>query len=299
MKKSLSILIPTFNDVCVELVGQLSAQAAGVEGLAYEILVADDGSTDAAVTNANSAIGALPFCRYIRRKKNVGRAAIRNVLAQMAEHEWLLFVDGDMHVAREDFIRKYVETDGLVLYGGYIVKGDEMQLGGNLRFIYEKQAEANHTCEKRQQKPYADFHTSNYLISRSLYEKHPLDTRFRHYGYEDVLLGKELEKAGVPILHFDNPLAFVTFEDNQHFVEKTEEGLGTLATFKEDLEGYSRLLAVAKKMKRTGIAKVVSFIYKKKSDKWRKNLCGSHPSLTVFKWYKLGYLLSLLAEKQA
>ena len=299
MKKCLSILIPTFNDVCVELVGQLSAQAASIDGLAYEILVADDGSTDATVTNANSAIGALPFCRYIRRKKNVGRAAIRNVLAQSAQYEWLLFVDGDMHIAREDFVRKYVETDGPVLYGGYIVEGDEELLGGNLRFIYEKRAEANHTCEKRQQMPYADFHTSNFLISRSLYEKHPLDTRFRRYGYEDVLLGKKLEKAGVPILHIDNPLAFATFEDNQHFVEKTEEGLGTLATFKEDLEGYSRLLAVAKKMKRTGIAKVVSFVYKKKSDKWRKNLCGSHPSLTVFKWYKLGYLLSLLAERQA
>lgn len=299
MMKSLSILIPTFNDVCLELVSQLSTQAADIKGLEYEILVADDGSTDASVVEANQRINSLPRCRYMRYEENVGRSAIRNTLAETAQNERLLFVDGDMKMARADFVRKYVETEGALLYGGYVVEGDEARLKGNLRFIYEKKAEAAHTSDKRQQKPYADFHTSNFLIDRELYKQHPLDSRFRHYGYEDVLLGKELEKAGVPIRHIDNPLAFATFEDNRHFVEKTEEGIRTLATVRQDLEGYSRLLAMAEKLRRMGIGSIVLAIYNKKSDKWRNNLCGSHPSPSIFKWYKLGYLLKELAERQA
>ncbi len=299
MMKSLSILIPTFNDVCLELASQLSTQAVAINELEYEILVADDGSTDADVVKANSAIDALLRCRYIRREENVGRSAIRNFLAQTAQYERLLFVDGDMKMTRADFVRKYVETEGPLLYGGYVVEGNEAQLKDNLRFIYEKKSEADHTAEKRQLKPYADFHTSNFLIERDLYLQHPLDTRFRHYGYEDVLLGKELKKAGVPIRHIDNPLAFATFEDNRHFVEKTEEGIRTLVTFKEDLEGYSRLLALAEKLKHMGVSGIVRAVYNKRSDKWRNNLCGSHPSLSLFKWYKLGYLLQQLAERQA
>ena len=299
MKKNLSILIPTFNDACLQLVSQLNEQATHIDGLAYEILVADDGSTDASVVETNRQINALPHCRYIRFEENKGRSVIRNILAETAHYDWLLFVDGDMSVAREDFIRKYVETEGSILYGGYVVKGNEEQLKGNLRFIYEKKSEPAHTFDRRQQNPYFDFHTSNYLIARRLYEQHPLDARFRHYGYEDVLMGKQLQEADIPITHIDNPLAFATFEDNPHFVQKTEEGLRTLATFKDELEGYSRLLAFTQKAKRTGIDRVITFVYKMMSDRWRRRLCGNHPSLNVFKWYKLGYLLQLLAQKQA
>ena len=53
---SLSILIPTFNDECHALVSALALQAQAVEGLQWEILVADDGSTDAHVVAANKEI---------------------------------------------------------------------------------------------------------------------------------------------------------------------------------------------------------------------------------------------------
>lgn len=294
MKQRLSVLIPTFNDVCLQLVGQLQMQAAAIDGLEYEILVADDGSTNCAVVETNMGINALPHCHYIRREENVGRSAIRNFLAQTAKHEWLLFIDGDMSMEREDFIRRYVETEGDLVYGGYIVTGDETKLTNNLRYIYEKSAECHHTADKRQETPYADFHTSNFLIASDIYERHPLDVRFRHYGYEDVLLGKVLKNSNIHIKHIDNPLAFCTFEDNQHFVEKTEEGLRTLAQFQEELKGYSRLLALAQKVRKSRLDHLLIPLYNTMSDRWRNNLCGNHPSLYLFKWYKLGFLLNLL-----
>lgn len=296
MKRELSVLIPTFNDECLQLASQLQAQASAINGLDYEILVADDGSTDAAVVATNNGINALPHCRFIRREENVGRAAIRNFLAQEARHEWLLFIDSDMRMGRENFVRQYVETEGDVLYGGYMVEGDEEKLKGNLRFIYEKKSQGAHTCEKRRENPYADFHTSNFLMARDIYEKHPLDGRFRHYGYEDVLLGKELQRAGIHIEHIDNPMLFATFEDNPHFVEKTEEGLRTLATFRDELKGYSRLLAHATTMKRWGLDVGLRLVYNKMNDRWRRNLCGDQPSFNLFRWYKLGYLVQLLNQ---
>ena len=92
-KKELSILIPTYNDVCTDSVNTLMQQAESIGDLRFEIIVADDASTDENVGEANRAIDRMTNCRYIRRENNVGRAAIRNFLAQEARYEWLLFVD--------------------------------------------------------------------------------------------------------------------------------------------------------------------------------------------------------------
>ena len=97
---TLSILIPTCNDSCIGLVQALQAQAETLGG-SYEIVVADDGSTDEMVLAGNAPIASLPHCRYIRREQNTGRAAIRNFLAKEAQYEHLLFIDSDMTVCRQ------------------------------------------------------------------------------------------------------------------------------------------------------------------------------------------------------
>ena len=78
-KQELSVLIPTYNHVCVPLVKQL-AQLLQISAVSYEIIVADDGSTDVETVAENKTINDLPHCRYIIRQANVGRAAIRNFL---------------------------------------------------------------------------------------------------------------------------------------------------------------------------------------------------------------------------
>lgn len=291
MRNELSILIPTYNCSCYTLVKQLQKQCEDQEGLHYEIVVADDGSTDTASIEANHGIGGLDNCRFERRSQNTGRAAIRNFLAQRARYDWLLFVDSDMVVGRADFIESYREAPGEVVYGGYEVRGDDKKLKGNLRFAYEKRAEAAHKAAQRQLHPYADFHTSNFLIARNTMLAHPLDERFRHYGYEDVLFGKHLRKAGVAISHIDNPLLFASFESNAAFVAKTEEGLRTLHEFQADLQGYSRLLDETGKIRVLWPA--IRLFHKLTGGRQRRQLTGNAPSLWVFRCYKLGYFLSL------
>ena len=83
----------------------------------------------------------------------------------------------------------------------------------------------NGDYKQRQKNPYSDFHTSNFIIKRSIMLQHPLDERFRQYGYEDVLLGKTLKNNHIKIEHIDNPLGYEHFIENWSFVIKTEESL--------------------------------------------------------------------------
>ena len=289
--KDISILIPTYNHVCVELVSTLQRQASQLP-ISYEIIVADDGSTLAETIKANRAINDYTNSRYIERPENAGRAAIRNYLAEKASQPWLLFIDSDMVVRRPDFLRQYVDTsdEQAVWDGGICVGGDAKLLSRNLRYQYERAAEHEHTAERRQQEPYRDFHTANFMAPRQLMLKNPFDLRFRHYGYEDVLYGMQLERRHIPIYHIDNPLSFEVFEENAQFLDKTEEGLQTLHTFRQELKAGSRLL---QRVERLGWLMPLLRLYHQATNKLERRILLRHPSLFLFSLYRLGYYAAL------
>lgn len=293
MNCALSILIPTYNGICTKLVTDLHVQAEKLH-IAYEIIVADDGSSSAECIEANRAINALSHCRYMEQPQNMGRAAIRNYLASQAVYPWLLFIDSDMTVYRDDYLQRYAydcnsQTDS-ILYGGVSIGA---LIPGNLRSMYEKAVENEHTPERRRQSPYRDFHTANFMVPRQLMLQYPFDQRFHHYGYEDVLFGKLMEQHAIPIIHIDNPLSFEIFETNADFISKTEEGLRTLRQFREDLQGYSRLLALSSSPLVSLLHPFIRICYRLFGNSMRQQLTGAHPSLFLFKLYKLGYFLSL------
>jgi glycosyltransferase involved in cell wall biosynthesis len=263
--------------------------------MTYEIIVAEDGSTDPKSVGQNEATTSdLPHCRYMKRAENVGRAAIRNVLARDARYEWLLFIDSDMTVTNETFLARYLEyAEGDVVDGGVSIGGNPDELRGNLRYLYEKAAEQAHTAEHRSKQPYQHLHTANLMIRRQTMLDCPFDERFRRYGYEDVMLGKQLRQRKAIVRHIDNPLGFCTFEDNPHFMEKTEEGLRTLYAFRHDLKGYSGLLTLVDNI-HIGIVKwLLKTVFRLVKYPLRRNLCGSHPKVRLFRIYKLGYYLNL------
>lgn len=296
MKQELSILIPIYNNDCRQQVTELCHQAEAVNGLTYEIVVANDGSTEAAVSDWLSDISQMKNVRCIRREQNVGRAAIRNFLAREAKYNWLLFMDGDMAIPSETFVKNWLEADISQLgYGGYIVGKGE---ASSLRYIYEKQCEPMHRAEERKKRPFQHFHTCNFLINKELMLLHPFDERFRQYGYEDVLFGKQLRQAGVNIEHIENPAGFFDYENNAHFVSKTEEGLRTLYEFRNDLRGYSQMITFAEGIHIKAIRGFIVLWHRIFRKMERNNLCGKKPNLRVFKLYKLGYYLSLMKNEK-
>jgi glycosyltransferase involved in cell wall biosynthesis len=290
MKISLSILIPTRNDKCLRLVKTLSLQASKIQGLQYEIIVADDGSTDKEVIAENKAISGIDDCHYIIRGENVGRSAIRNYLSQIAHQQWLLFIDGDMSLENDDFLHNYLQTNDeeKVVYGGYKVNGIAKE---NLRYKYEKHSEKAHSLNNRLKHPNKDFHTSNFLIHKELMLQNPLDKQYRGYGYEDVAYGKLLQEAGITISHIDNPVVFNQFESNEDFINKTEESIRTLKTHQKELRDYSRIIRLADNLEALRLSSLVRRLFLKHQQQLRKQLCGSNPSLFLFNLYKIGCYL--------
>ena len=292
--QALSILIPTYNDQCVRLVDSLRQQSEAA-AIRYEILVGDDGSTDTSVIDKNQQIGQWPCCRYLRQPVNSGRAAIRNFLVREARYDYVLFIDSDLTVVSDQFISRYLSVvcDAPVVDGGVTIGGDPSALSGNLRYLYERAEAPRHTAQVRQRNPWQHLHTANLLVRRDLMLQHPFDQRFRHYGYEDVLLGKTFRQHRITIEHIDNPVEFSIFERNADFVAKTEEGLRTLYQFRNDLRGYSRLLTFVSGIHIPAILHLIRLWHRLFRKAERRNLCGSRPSLFLFKLYRLGYFLTL------
>lgn len=292
MKSELSILIPVYNGDCRHQVADLSRQAEAIDGLRYEIIVADDGSSDRDCVELCREVEHIPHCRFIDRGVNSGRAAIRNFLAREARYEWLLFMDCDLHIINPNYLQNYLDDDSKesVVYGGCVAEG-----GGRncLRYLYELQCQPQHTADERRKRPYMHFRTCNFLVRRDVILAQPFDERFRHYGYEDVLWGKQLRQADIRIGHIENPIAYCQYEANALFVSKTEEALRTLYLFREDLRGYSKLITFVENIHLSPVRWGIRLWHRLFGALERRNLCGSHPNLRVFKLYKLGYFMSI------
>jgi glycosyltransferase involved in cell wall biosynthesis len=286
MKKELSVLIPTYNSNCSDLVFSVHGMLKQMN-IPYEIIVADDGSTDEESVNSNKSIEKLENVRYIIRKENVGRACIRNFLAQQAQYKWLLFLDSDVTIDRSRFIQKYLEQNFDVILGGIIVVKRMKKLENNLRYIVESKYMQSSTTAKRLRKQAKEFHTANFLVRKDIILKVPFNENFKHYGYEDVLFGKELNANGYHIHHINNPVTLIDFEENERFVEKTEESLHTLHEFKNELKGYSALLKYA------WLKPVLKPLYHIIGKPIRNNLAGNNPKVSLFNIYKLLYYCSL------
>ncbi len=299
MTEQLSILIPTYNNRCIELVRRLSDVAEATGNLKYEIVVADDGSDKADIVKENEAVAAISNCRYIRNNVNMGRAFTRNFLAQSAQYEWLLFIDCEVEIPDDYYLSAYIDAaKGFdVVYGGVIIGGNAKTLSGNLRYNYEKACEPNHCAANRNRHPYENFRTANFLIRRQTMLELPFNENVKLYGYEDVMFGKCLCDNRVKILHIDNGVEYVNYESNIRFLEKTEEAMHTLSMFKKEMEHYSRLIHVDRKITKWHVRKLFYLIYKAEKDNWRKRLLSPHPSTFIFNLYKLGYYIEL-SEKQ-
>ncbi|MCI6160379.1 MAG: glycosyltransferase [Prevotellaceae bacterium] len=292
MKKELSILLPTYNCRCKELVMLLQMQCEG--NLDYEIIVADDGSPNRHFVEENRAIEKLKNVRYIIRKENVGRSAIRNFLANEAKYQWLLFIDGDLSIENTHFIKNYMDSNGDVVVGGVKIGGEEDMWFDNLRYRYEKKCEPAHTMENRRKNSHKEFRTTNFVVHKDIILAHPFEENVRHYGYEDVIFGKELCENNIGITHINNPVLIDDFECNADFLKKNEEALRTLHQFRNELRGYSKLLDNLQKIEKMQMLSLVHFFYRLFRKAIKHNLFGNNPSVFLFNVYKVLYYVNLM-----
>jgi dolichyl-phosphate beta-glucosyltransferase len=103
MKPALSVIVPTWNEAtCID--DFLRRVAGTLEGrtLSWEILVVDDGSSDATVERVEAAMRREPRIRLLKQQHRGKGAAIQH--GMLAAHgEWRLMTDADLSVAPEEW----------------------------------------------------------------------------------------------------------------------------------------------------------------------------------------------------
>lgn len=224
---------------------------------------------------------------------------MRNAMLRQGRYEWCLMIDARLRPANSDFISRYVHAgadDCGAVCGGVVVDGGENAkklYRENLRFRYEKHAESLHSVAIRKQHPYQSFRTTNILLRRSVLQHTPYDERIIGYGYEDVMLGRDLEHAGIKVLHIDNPVAYTSFEDNDRYLAKLDEALHTLHCLNNELYGYSPLLRTTESLKRLHLLSLVKWFHLIFGKFEHRILTGRHPKLFLLQLYKLGAYATL------
>lgn len=294
-KMTISVLIPTYSYKCYTLVADLQSQLEQA-GCDYEIIVAEDGSKDQVSIIHNHRIIDLPHCRHIIRRENVGRAAIRNFLIDEAKGNWLLFIDSDAMMVRNDFAKNYLDNIDCgvdVIVGGLVNPAQQPSPDVSLRYVYEKSCEYQRTVEYRTKYPYSHFSTFNVLVRRDIAEKNRFDENCREYGYEDALLGVNLMNSRVNVKHIDNPLMHVGLESNEVFLRKTHKALRTLKSLGDAMLPYSHLGQFATKLHKYYFGGVVTMAFLLFKPLLHRNLLSASPNMKVFSFYKLGYFLSI------
>ncbi len=286
----LSILIPTYNYDCYELVKELHRQATSLN-IPFEILVADDASLEENKTE-NRKINNLSYSKFIEFKVNKGRSRIRNFLGEEAQYPYLLFMDCDARIEHSCFLKNYLEAreKAEVIIGGLSNPKELPAQNLSLRYYYEQSILQKRNLIKKNSDPYSQFTTFCFLIRKECFLKIKFNPVFTKYGHEDTFFGIELKKQNVSILHIYNPLCHMGLEENSVFLEKTLTSINSLVEHKQILKESSHLYIVYSKMNKFKLTYLFFLFYKLFQKIMENNLLGTHPNMKIFAIYKLGYL---------
>ena len=300
----LSVCIPVFNSDVKELVVAIAKQIA-INNCSVEIIVLDDASrADFEAINRNSLDG-INNTRYISLPINVGRSAIRNRFLDLANGEFLLFIDGDSHVIKEDFIGNYLQsiqsTSGDLIFGGSVYQNESPSRDKYLRWKYSICRESKSVTDRANSR--YGFKTNNFCIKKAVLKEYPFDERIKGYGHEDTLFGFVLLQNNIKILHIENPVLNSCLDSNPIFLEKTKQSIQNLWFIHEEIQpnidfiNHVRLLKTYyhfKKLRAIPLLRFVNYFVGKMNE---RQLKSGWFTLRMFDFYKLALLINIAKKK--
>lgn len=290
----ISILIPVNDYDIVALVHSMKDGLAKVPEFC-EILIGDDGSTPEYRAKYQALEGE--GVRVVVSEKNIGRSAIRNKLAMEAIGEHLLFLDADAMIpgTAEAYLLQWVPliNTARVICGGVLYPetepGDPDKL---LRWKYGRLREQKKASE-RNKHPHSNFSTFNFLIEKSVFSKIRFNEELKQYGHEDTLLGYQLRKAGIGVLHIDNALIHEGMESNREFLNKTKLGIENLSqlydkvTDKHTFSEAVRMLRIYNRLSDLRLTRILAGIFIRYRERMEIRLDSAKISLYLFGFYKV------------
>lgn len=197
-----SVIIPVYNGATTlpHVLDGLAKQTLPADR--YEVIVADDGSSDDTPTILSQWAEHSPFSlKVLCQPENRGASAARNLAAHHAQGEYLVFIDADC-VPDEHLLELHAAT--LRLHSphtgaiGRIIWSAEFG-GGPMAEYYKKlyfPDQQSLTPAALEDVPYTFFVTSNAAMPRRCFEElGGFDEDFR-YLWDDTILGLKLKNAG-------------------------------------------------------------------------------------------------------
>jgi len=205
MSMFISVVIPTYNRLPIlqKCLLALEHQVVAEPIDHYEVVLVDDGSTDATVAWLAEQAASLPHVRLIRQDHG-GPALGRNRGVEAARGDVIVFIDSDL-----------VVTEGFLLAHARALQAAWRRQGNRLCFTYGAVINTanfdNPTGERHKLRDlsWAYFATGNVAIDRALLEQAGLfDPAFRLYGWEDLELGERLRRLGVRLIRCPDAVGY-------------------------------------------------------------------------------------------
>ncbi|SDB48118.1 hypothetical protein SAMN03097699_1609 [Flavobacteriaceae bacterium MAR_2010_188] len=288
----ISVLIPIYNQNVLELVNGVIIQFERLD-VEYEIICIEDGS-DSVHLIENSSLKNLKKVTYLITEKNKGRIKSRQKLSALAKFPWLLFLDADVKLKKEDFIQDYLKaitTHFEVVFGGFVYYKEPPDNSHLLRWKYGRQKEEVAAFE-RNKRPYKIVISANYLIKKSVFENIYGKIEYTGYGY-DNFFGALLKENHIKVLHIDNEVYHLGIEESSVYLNKKEKAAEALVNLY--LSGHinnheNNLLELFVSLKSKGLNKTFKMLFLNFRDGIKKNLLGRNPSIKLLQFYRIGYM---------
>jgi len=198
----LSVIIPTHNraEILKTCLSKLSKQ----QGVEFEVIVVDDGSTDHTKEIITNFIrrGGLNFnLTYIKQKAS-HQGVARNRGVEAAVGDIIVFIGDDIFV-EPGFLMKHHDRhaeypDENVVVLGFTTWDPNIKINSYMRFLedfgWQFGYKFLHPKMIGRADPYKFFYTSNISLKKSFFEKEKFNEDFVFYGWEDIELGYRLWK---------------------------------------------------------------------------------------------------------
>lgn len=232
---SVDICIPFYKDDPTALIAQLSQQMTAD---ACRLSLCDDGSADAGLTDrVRAALERYPGpAALYTLAQNSGRAQARNMMLRHARADWVLALDADMALDREDFILTYrqaAERIGAVccIVGGFRVALSDATPTTRLHAAQSLRSECK-SAAQRARHPGRYVYSSSVFVHRKVLERHLFDPQFSAWGWEDVEWGLRISRE-FDIHHIDNPARHRGLDPDRVLLQKYAASVANFRRIKE------------------------------------------------------------------